>query len=162
MALLAGVHGMATQREWVSDVQDVLPEGLKTVFARLCMNARPSLASSAEALMSLLAFNAQQVRHGGAVTQPAARPIGPGCMDTPAKHTAKLTVLKTTECYTGYGQVTRHARVEDQRGRVHEIEVTGYGWHAIRLIDAATTLPLAVEVGPMDAPETHGNRPSAR
>ena len=112
--------------------------------------------------MSLLAFNAQQVRHGGAVTQPAARPIGPGCMDTPAKHTAKLTVLKTTECYTGYGQVTWNARVEDQRGRVHEIEVTGYGWHAILLIDAATTLPLAVEVGPMDAPETHWNRPSAR
>ena len=81
--------------------------------------------------MSLLACNAQQVRHGGAVTQPAARPIGPGCMDTPAKHTAK-------------------------------IEVTGYGWHAILLIDAATTLPLAVEVGPMDAPETHWNRPSAR
>jgi hypothetical protein len=102
------------------------------------MNARPSLAFSAEALMSLLAFNAQQVRHGGAVTQPAARPIGPGCMDTPAKHTAKLTVLKTTECYTGYG------------------------WHAILLIDAATTMPLAVEVGPMDAPETHWNRPSAR
>jgi hypothetical protein len=58
--------------------------------------------------------------------------------------------------------VTWNARVEDQRGRVHEIEVTGYGWHAILLIDAATTLPLAVEVGPMDAPETHWNRPSAR
>ena len=69
--------------------------------------------------MSLLACNAQQVRHGGAVTQPAARPIGPGCMDTPAKHTAKLTVLKRItvgrrmhRVRHGQGRAAQTARLE--------------------------------------------------
>jgi hypothetical protein len=55
--------------------------------------------------------------------------------------------LETTERYTGCGQVTRTVRIEDKQGRVHEIEVTVYGWNVLLLIDAATKLPLAVKVG---------------
>jgi Transposase DDE domain len=56
------------------------------------------------------------------------------------------TDLETTERYTGCGQVTRKVRIEDKRGRVHEIEVTVYGWKVLLLIDAATKIPLAVKV----------------
>jgi hypothetical protein len=56
------------------------------------------------------------------------------------------TDLETTERYTGCGQVTRKVRIEDTRGRVHEIEVTVYGWKVLLLIDAATKIPLAVKV----------------
>ena len=41
------------------------------------------------------------------------------------------TDLETTERYTGCGQVTRKRRIEDTRGRVHEIEVTVYGWKVL-------------------------------
>jgi len=57
------------------------------------------------------------------------------------------TDLETTEHYTGCGQVTRTVRLEDTRGRVHAIEVTVYGWKVFLLIDAATKMPLAVNVG---------------
>jgi hypothetical protein len=56
------------------------------------------------------------------------------------------TDLETTERYTGCGQVTRKVRIEDKRGRVHEIEVTVHGWKVLLLIDAATKIPLAVKV----------------
>jgi len=57
------------------------------------------------------------------------------------------TDLETTERYTGCGQVTRKRRIEDKQGRVHEIEVTVFGWKVLLLIDAATKIPLAVNVG---------------
>jgi DDE family transposase len=57
------------------------------------------------------------------------------------------TDLETTERYTGCGQVTRKRRIEDKQGRVHEIEVTVFGWKVLLLIDAATKIPLAVKVG---------------
>jgi len=57
------------------------------------------------------------------------------------------TELETTAHYTGRGQVTRTVRSEDTRGRMHEIEVTVYGWKVFLLIDAATKIPLAVKVG---------------
>ena len=57
------------------------------------------------------------------------------------------TDLETTEHYTGCGQVTRKVRIEDKWGKVHEIEVTVYGWKVLLLIDAATKIPLAVKVG---------------
>ena len=56
------------------------------------------------------------------------------------------TDLETTECYTGCGQVTRKRRIEGKRGRVHEIEVTVYGWKVLLVIDAVTKIPLAVKV----------------
>lgn len=57
------------------------------------------------------------------------------------------TALETTERYTGCGQVTRRVRLEDKWGKVHEIEVTVYGWKVLLLIDAVTKIPLAVKVG---------------
>jgi DDE family transposase len=57
------------------------------------------------------------------------------------------TDLKTTACYRGCGQVTRKVHIEDTQGRVHEVEVTVYGWKVLLLIDAATKIPLAVKVG---------------
>lgn len=57
------------------------------------------------------------------------------------------TDLETTERYTGCGHVTRQVRIEDKRGKVHEIEVTVYGWKVLLLIDAMTKIPLAVKVG---------------
>jgi hypothetical protein len=47
------------------------------------------------------------------------------------------------------GQVTRKVRIEDKHGRVHEIEVTVYGWNVLLLSAAATKMPLAVKVGKM-------------
>jgi hypothetical protein len=57
------------------------------------------------------------------------------------------TDLETTKHYTGCGQVTRKRRIEDKQGRVHEIDVTVYGWKVLLLIDAATKIPLAAKVG---------------
>lgn len=57
------------------------------------------------------------------------------------------TDLETTKHYTGCGQVTRKRRIEAKQGRVHEIDVTVYGWKVLLLIDAATKIPLAVKVG---------------
>src|SRR2546430_498264 len=44
------------------------------------------------------------------------------------------TDLETTARYQGCGQVTRKVRIEDKQGRVHEIEVTVYGWKVLLLI----------------------------
>ena len=68
------------------------------------------------------------------------------------------TDLETTERYVGCGQVTRQVRQEDKQGRVHEIDVTVYGWKVLLLIDAVTKIPLAVKVGPIDEHETHWTR----
>lgn len=57
------------------------------------------------------------------------------------------TDLETTERYTGCGQVTRTVRIEDKRGKVHEIEVTVYGWKVFLVIAAVTRIPVAVKVG---------------
>ena len=75
------------------------------------------------------------------------------------------TDLETTPRDAGCGQVPRKVRSEDQCGRMHAIEVTVYGWNVRLLIDAATTIPLAVKVGKIEAHETHGTRalvPQAR
>jgi hypothetical protein len=68
------------------------------------------------------------------------------------------TDLETTERYTGCGQVTRKVHLEDTRGRMHEIEVTVYGWKVLLLIDAATKIPLAVKVGKINAHDTMWTR----
>jgi hypothetical protein len=65
------------------------------------------------------------------------------------------TDLETTEPYRGGGRVTRKRRIEDKQGRVHAIEVPVYGWPVLRLIDAATRLPLAVKVAKIHQHETH-------
>jgi hypothetical protein len=59
------------------------------------------------------------------------------------------TDLETTAQYEGCGQVTRKRRITDKHGKVHEIEVTVYGFKLIVLIDAQTKIPLAGQVVPI-------------
>ena len=61
--------------------------------------------------------------------------------------------LETTERDAGGGQATRKRRLEDQGGKVHEIAVTVYGGKVRLLIEAATHLPLAGNVGRLQAHE---------
>jgi hypothetical protein len=68
------------------------------------------------------------------------------------------TNRETTPRDAGCGHVTRQVRIEEKGGRMHEIEVTVYGWNVLLLIDAATTIPLAVKVGQIEAHEPHGTR----
>jgi Transposase DDE domain len=69
-----------------------------------------------------------------------------GVFGTKVTGIADGTDLETKERYSGCGQVTRKVRIEDKRGRVHEIEVTVYGWKVLLVIDAATKIPLAAKV----------------
>jgi Transposase DDE domain len=64
------------------------------------------------------------------------------------------TDLETTAQYEGCGQVTRQRKITDKRGKVHEIEVTVYGWKLIVLIEAQTTIPLAATGVPIQEHET--------
>jgi hypothetical protein len=64
------------------------------------------------------------------------------------------TDLETTAHYEGCGQVTRTRKITDKHGKVHEVEVTVYGWKLIVLIDARTKIPLAAKVVPIQAHET--------
>jgi hypothetical protein len=182
---LGAVQGTAVQREMVPVVQYILLYSLKTLFGIESMNALPALLFSAEALMRLVGFNAQQVRHGvcqrGAATRQGPRTTGPICPDTLAENIVQLnlrdlealfnsviralakagilaakvtaiidaTDLETTAQYEGCGQVTRKRKITDKRGKVHEIEVTVYGWKLIVLIDARTKIPLAGQVVPI-------------
>jgi hypothetical protein len=68
------------------------------------------------------------------------------------------TDREPTERDTGCGQVTRKVRIEDKGGKVHEIEVTGYGWQVFRLLEAATKSPLAVNVGQIQEHEARWAR----
>jgi hypothetical protein len=63
------------------------------------------------------------------------------------------TDLETTAAYEGCGQVTRQRKITDKRGKVHEIEVTVYGWKVIILIEARTKIPLAMKVVPIQEHE---------
>ena len=56
------------------------------------------------------------------------------------------TDLETTAQYQGGGHVTRRRKLMDKRGKVHEIEVTVYGWKLIVLLEAQTNIPLAAKV----------------
>ena len=64
------------------------------------------------------------------------------------------TDLETTAQYEGCGQVTRQRKITDKRGKVHEIEVTVYGWKLMVLIEARTKIPLAATVVPIQEHET--------
>lgn len=76
-----------------------------------------------------------------------------GVFDKKVSGIADGTALESTARDRGCGQVTRKVRMEDQRGKVHEIEVTVYGWNVLLLIDAVTKIPLAVTVGQIQAHE---------
>jgi hypothetical protein len=187
--LMEGVQGKALQREMVPVVQYLLLSGLKTLVGIDRMNALPALLCSDEALMQLVGFNAQQVRHGvcqrGASKRQRPRTEGPIGPDTLANNIVKLHLrdlevwcngtmralatagslgakvtgmvdapdLETTAADEGRGQATRQRKLTDKQGRVHELEVTVYGWKPVVLIDAGTKIPLAVKVVPIHAHE---------
>jgi hypothetical protein len=56
------------------------------------------------------------------------------------------TDLETTARYEGCGQATCKRKITDKRGKVHEIEVTVYGWKRLMMIEVRTTIPLAAKV----------------
>jgi Transposase DDE domain len=64
------------------------------------------------------------------------------------------TDLGTTAQYAGCGHVTRKRKITDKRGKVHEVEVTVYGFKLIVLIEARTKIPLAATVVPIQEHET--------
>jgi hypothetical protein len=68
------------------------------------------------------------------------------------------TALETTAHDPGCGQVTRTVRIADTRGRGPAIEVTVDGGKVRLLIEAVTTIPLAVNVGTMQDHEARWAR----
>jgi hypothetical protein len=79
--------------------------GLKTLFGIESMNALPALLFSDEALMQLVGFNAQQVRHGvcqrGAAKRQRPRTAGPICPETLANNLVKLNLRALEVWFNG-------------------------------------------------------------
>jgi hypothetical protein len=105
MALLEQVNGAAIQREMVPFVEYVLLYGVKTLLGIESINALPSLLFSDEALMQLVGFNAQQVRHGvcqrGATKRQGERAPGPICPDTLAKNLVQWNLRDLEAVFNG-------------------------------------------------------------
>jgi Transposase DDE domain len=103
--LMDGVQGKALQREMVPVVQYLVLYGLKTLFGIESMNALPALLFSDEALMQLVGFNAQQVRHGvcqrGAAKRQQPRTEGPICPDTLANNIVQLNLRDLAAWFNG-------------------------------------------------------------
>src|SRR6266850_4181015 len=97
--------GAGIRREMVPFAHYVLLYGLKTLFGIERMNALPSLLFSDEALMQLVGFNAQQVRHGvcqrGATKRQGERAPGPMCPDTLAKNIVKWNLRDLEMVFNG-------------------------------------------------------------
>jgi hypothetical protein len=64
------------------------------------------------------------------------------------------TDLDTTAQDQGCGHTPRKRKVTDQRGKVHAIEVTVYGWKLIVLIEARPKIPVAATLVPIQEHET--------
>jgi hypothetical protein len=105
MALLEQVYSVAMQRVMVPCSQYVLLYGLKTLFGIESIKALPTLVFSDEALMRLVGFNAQQVRHGicqrGASKRQGERTTGPICPDTLATQIVKWNVRDLEAVFNG-------------------------------------------------------------
>src|SRR5215510_9598169 len=103
--LMEGVQGKALQRTMVPIVQYLLLYGLKTLCGIESMNALPTLLFSDEALMRLVGFNAQQVRHGvcqrGAAKRQRPRTEGPICPDTLANNIVQLHLRDLEAWFNG-------------------------------------------------------------
>jgi hypothetical protein len=76
-----------------------------------------------------------------------------GVLATKVTGIVDATDLETTAQDEGCGQVTRKRKITDKRRNVHEIEVTIYGWKLIVLMDAATKIPIAGKVVPIQEHE---------
>jgi hypothetical protein len=102
---LGEIRGTAVQREMVPCVRYLLLYSLKTLFGIESMHALPALLFSDEALMRLVGFNAQQVRHGvcqrGAAQRQGPRTRGPICPDALADNIVKLNVRDLEAWFNG-------------------------------------------------------------
>jgi len=102
---MEGVQGTALQREMVPVGQYLWLYGLKTRFGIERMNALPAWLFSDEALMQLVGFNAQQVRHGvcqrGAAKRQRPRTAGPMCPETLANNLVKLNLRDLEVWFNG-------------------------------------------------------------
>jgi hypothetical protein len=105
LALMEGVQGKALQREMVPVVHYLWRDGLKPLFGIESMNALPALLFSDAALMPLVGFNAQQVRHGvcqrGAAKRQPPRTAGPICPDPLANNIVPLTLRDLAAWFNG-------------------------------------------------------------
>jgi hypothetical protein len=84
-----------------------------------------------------------------------------GVFSTKVSGIADGTDLETTEHDTWDGQVIHTMRRAETWGRMHEIEVTVYGWHVFLLLDAATKMPVTADAraqAAADAGLTMGRR----
>jgi hypothetical protein len=103
--LLNDIQGTTVQREMVPVVQYILLYSLKTLFGIESMNALPALLFSDEALMRLVGFNAQQVRHGvcprGAAQRHGPRTTGPICPDALADTIVHLNMRHLVALFNG-------------------------------------------------------------
>jgi hypothetical protein len=110
--LMEGVQGKALQRTRVPSVQSLLRDGLKTLCGIDRMNALPALLFSDEALMHLVGFHAQQVRHGvcqrGAATRQRPRTEGPMGPETLANRSVQLN-LRDLEAWDN-GTLRKHGQ----------------------------------------------------
>ena len=102
---MEGVQGTALQREMVPVGQYLWLYGLKTRFGIERMNALPAWLFSDEALMPLVGFSAQQVRHGvcqrGAAKRQRPRTAGPMCPETLANNLVKLNLRDLEVWFNG-------------------------------------------------------------
>src|SRR5262245_40752869 len=105
MALFEQACGAGIRREMVPFVHYILLYGLKTLFGIERMNALPNLLFSDEALMQLVEFNAQQVRHGVcqlvATKRRGERAPWPICPDTLAKNIVKWDLRDLEMVFNG-------------------------------------------------------------
>jgi DDE family transposase len=103
--LMEGVQGKALQREMVPVVPYLLLDGLKTLLGSESMNALPALLFSDEALMPLVGFNAQQVRHGvcqrGAAKRQQPRTAGPIGPETLANNLVQRNLRDLAAWFNG-------------------------------------------------------------
>jgi len=119
MALLEQLHGAAMHRVMVPFIQDVLLYGLKTLFGIESTNALSALLFSDEALMRLVGFNAQQVRHGvcrrGAAKRQHARTPTPICPDTLANNIVKCNLRELEALFNGVIRALARAGIFGKR-----------------------------------------------
>ena len=103
--LMACIQGTAIQREMVPVVPYLLLDGLQTLFGIESLKALPALVFSDEALMRLVGFNAQPVRHGvcqrGAAKRQQPRTEGPICPDTLANNIVPLNLRDLPAWFNG-------------------------------------------------------------
>jgi hypothetical protein len=103
--LMERIEGTAIQGEIVPVVQYLLRYGLKTMFGIERMHTLPTLVFSDEALMRLVGFYTQQVRHGvcqqSAAERQRPRTEGPMCLDALANYMVKLHLRDLEAWFNG-------------------------------------------------------------